>query len=389
MSSLARDFSGVVVAAPTSFGYARYSTQPADWYFAQCLRAMLVGGKLHKSEIDGLSASSFTLPPNPVASLSRSLGLSLNWLEAIPFGGASGVMALRRAARAVQAGDARVVACIGADCNPKGAFEDLVSAFSTPAMDAVFPYGAAGPTMPFAHVTRQYMIATGCTREDFARLCVSQRFNAQLCEHALLRTPISRDDYFASAPIAEPLHKLDLVMPCAGADGFLVLREAHARELDIPYARILGLVEQHSAYAQDRLVLRGGWAQDSQRLYQSAGVSVSDVDILATYDDCPAIVFMQIEGLGFCPSGHARDFVRNHDLRFNGDFPHNTSGGQLGCGQAGAAGGFLGLVEVVRQVTRQAGARQVRDAHIGLASGYGMVVYDRCLASGAVILEGV
>lgn len=82
-------------------------------------------------------------------------------------------------------------------------------------------------------------------------------------------------------------------------------------------------------------------------------------------------------------------FVSDHALRFIGDFPHNTNGGHLGCGQAGAACGFLGLVEVLRQVTRHAGERQVPDACIGMASGYVMPIYDRCVVSGAAILEGI
>lgn len=385
--SAGRDFEGVVLAVPVSTGYARYSTRPADWYVAQCLKGLLDASGLPKDAVDGLSASSFTLAPNPVASLSRSMGMSLAWLESVPFGGASGVLALRRAARAVQSGDAQVVACIGADSNPRGAFEDLVNQFSTPSMDAVQPYGAAGPNMPFAHVTQQYMAATGTVREDFGRLCVAQRFNASHCDHALLGSPISMDDYLAAPAIASPLHKLDLVMPCAGADGFLVMSEERARHLQLPFARIRAVIERHNAYADDHLIVRGGWAQDSARLYDEAGVGPENVDVLATYDDCPAVVFMQLEGLGFCAMGEARRFVQANDLTFKGSFPHNTSGGQLGCGQAGAAGGFLGMVEVLRQLTRQAGRRQVAQARIGLVSGYGMAIYDRCLATGAALLE--
>ncbi|MGJ7530729.1 thiolase family protein [Variovorax sp. GB1P17] len=380
-------FDGVALAAPTSVGYARFSTEPADWYFAQCLRAMVRQAGIDKEEVDGLSASSFTLTPNPVASLSMSLGLSPTWLEAVPFGGASGVMALRRAARAVQAGDATVVACIGADANPKRGFADIASQFSVPTIDAVAPYGAAGPSMPFAHVTQQYMDATGTTREDFGRLCVAQRFNASRCAHALLRTPTTLDEYLDAPPVAEPLHKLDLVMPCAGAEGFLVLRETHARALGIPYARILSVVERHNAYPNERPMLRGGWEQECPRLYGQAGRTPADVDVLAVYDDCPAISFMQIEGLGFCARGEAHHLVRERDVRFCGDLPINTSGGQLGCGQAGAAGGFLGMVEVLRQLNQQAEGRQVAHARVGAVAGYGMAIYDRCLGSGAALLE--
>lgn len=382
------DFNGVALVAPTSVAYARYSSEPADWYFAACLRAMLENTGLEKAQVDGLSASSFTLAPNPVASLSMSLGISPGWLEAVPFGGASGVMALRRAARAVQAGDASVIACIGADCNPRGGFDDIVRSFSVASNDAVFPYGAAGPTMPFAHVTRQYMDATGTTREDFGRLCIAHRYNASHCEHALLKIPTTLEEYMSAPVVSAPLHKLDLVMPCAGADGLLVMREKQAKSLGLPYARVLSVVERHNPFPNEYPVVRGGWEQERDRLYRQARRTPEDVDVVAAYDDCPAIVFMQLEGLGFCAAGQAHQLVRDRNLRFDGDLPVNTSGGQLGCGQAGAAGGFLGLVEILRQVTQQAGGRQVSNARLGVVGGYGMAIYDRCLASGAALLEG-
>ena len=117
-----------------------------------------------------------------------------------------------------------------------------------------------------------------------------------------------------------------------------------------------------------------------------AGVEPGDVDFLQTYDDYPVIVMMQIEDLGFCAKGEAPAFVRSHRLTSDGDFPHNTSGGQLSVGQAGAAGGYLGMVEAIRQLTDQAGATTVPDARFGLVSGFGMINYDRGLASSAVLL---
>jgi len=59
----------------------------------------------------------------------------------------------------------------------------------------------------------------------------------------------------------------------------------------------------------------------------------------------------------------------------------------LSAGQAGAAGGFLGLVEAIRQLTHTTLSNQVTDARIGLVSGYGMVVYDHCLCTSAAILK--
>jgi len=95
---------------------------------------------------------------------------------------------------------------------------------------------------------------------------------------------------------------------------------------------------------------------------------------------------MQLEDLGFCAKGEGPAFVRKHEFTHDGSFPLNTSGGQLSVGQAGAAGGYLGMVEAIRQLTGQAGGRAVRDAALGLVTGFGMVTYDRCLCTGAVIL---
>ena len=110
------------------------------------------------------------------------------------------------------------------------------------------------------------------------------------------------------------------------------------------------------------------------------------MDLLETYDDYPVIVMMQFEDLGFCAKGEAKDFVRGHDLTVGGSFPHNTSGGQLSVGQAGAAGGHLGLVEAIRQLTGRPLGGQVEGARIGVAAGFGMINYDRGLCCWAAVL---
>ena len=46
----------------------------------------------------------------------------------------------------------------------------------------------------------------------------------------------------------------------------------------------------------------------------------------------------------------------------------------------------MGMTEAIRQLTGEAGERAVRDAKLGMVTGFGMVTYDRCLCTGAVIL---
>ena len=381
-----KSYEGVVLAAPVSVPYVRYSIRSAHWWLARALWELLKNAGLNKEAVDGLTVSSFTLAPDTAIGLTQHLGVSPRWLDHIPLGGASGVVALRRAARAVQAGDAQVVACIAGDTNHVDSFRLTLANFSQFARDAVYPYGAGGPNASFAFLTAHYMRLHGALPQDFGKLCVAQRTNALKYPHALFNKPLSLEQYLSARLIAEPLRLFDCVMPCAGAEAFLVMHEERAKALGLPYARLLATIERHNAYASDPVQVRAGWALERDALYAQAGCAPQDIDFVQTYDDYPVICLMQLEDLGFCGKGEGPAFVRRHAFTWDGDFPLNTCGGQLSAGQAGAAGGFLGMVEAVRQLTGQAPGRQVRDARIGLVSGFGMINYDRGLGSGAAIL---
>jgi acetyl-CoA acetyltransferase len=375
-----------LVAVPVTVPYVRYSIRSAHWWLARCLADLLKQSGLRKDDIDGFCISSFTLSPDTAIGLTQHLGLSPRWLDHVPFGGASAVVALRRAARAVQAGDADIVACLAGDTNHVDSFRLTLANFSQFARDAVYPYGAGGPNASFAFLTAYYMRNFGATREDFGKLCVAQRTNALKFPHALFKKPLTLEEYLKAREIADPLRLFDCVMPCAGADGFLVMSDERATKLGVPYARLLATIERHNAFASDPVQMRAGWAIDRAGLYEQAGAGPEDMDLVQTYDDYPVISVMQIEDLGFCGKGEGADFIRRHTFTWDGSFPLNTSGGQLSVGQAGAAGGALGMVEALRQLTRQAEGRQVKDAKLGLVSGFGMINFDRGLGSGAVIL---
>jgi acetyl-CoA acetyltransferase len=262
----------------------------------------------------------------------------------------------------------------------------MLSTFPRFAQDAVYPYGSGGANASFALITRNYMNQYGAKREDFAKICIAQRDNALSNPYALMKKRLTLDEYMLARPIADPLHLFDCVMPCAGAEAFLVCREETAASLNLAGVRVLSTIERHNAYADDPVQVRGGWAVDVDELWAMAGLRPDDVDFIETYDDYPVISMMQFEDLGFCGKGEGPDFVRAHTLTNDGTCPHNTCGGQLSAGQAGAAGGYLGLVEAMRQLTGKPLGTPVPDAQIGVVSGFGMINYDRGLASGAAIL---
>ena len=379
-------YDGVVVTTPVTIPYVRFSIRAAHWWIGRALGELVKQSGIAKERIDGFCVSSFTLAPDTAIGLSEHLGLSTRWLDFIPLGGNCGVAGLRRAARAVQSGDAESVACVAGDTNAIDSFRQGTSNFSRFARDAVYPIGAGGPNQSFAFLTDYYMRTYGAEPADFGKMCVAQRANALKIPWAMFKKPLTLEEYLASRMISDPVRLFDCVMPCAGAEGFLVMRREAAEAAGLRYARILSTIELHNAFQNDPVQFRGGWAVDRDELYGQAGVKPDDIDFVETYDDYPVINLLQFEDLGFCAKGEAPALVRANTLTVDGSFPFNTSGGQLSVGQAGAAGGMLGMVEAIRQLTRQTVGGQVPDAKLGLVCGFGMINYDRGLSSGAAIL---
>jgi acetyl-CoA acetyltransferase len=379
-----QSYEGVAIVAPTTFGYAKSSPHEVPWFVGSTLREMLAAAGLSKADVDGLIVASYRMAPDNTASLTEHLGMSPRFIADLPYGGASGVMALRRAARAVQCGDAEIVACIGADVVPRAG--DDGAKFSSFSRDHVFPYGAAGPNGVFSLITERYAEAHQVAREDFGRICIAQRRNASRFPPALLRSPLTMEDYLDARPVTDTFGLFDCVMRCCGGEGFLAMSVERARSLGLPYACIAGSVERHNAMPDDPVQASVGIALERDRLYAQAGLGPEDMGFVQAYDDYPVIVMLQLEGLGFCAPGAARQLVREKNLGIDGDLPLNTSGGMLSVGQAGAAGGFLGLTEALRQVTGRALGGAVKRPEIGVVSGYGTVNFDRGLCSAAAIV---
>src|SRR5262245_59040661 len=173
-----KGYDGVVLCAPVTIPYRRYSINTAHWWIGRALRELTKTAGLRPKDLDGLSVSSFTVGPDTAVGLTQHFGLSPRWLDHVPFGGASAIVAMRRAARAVEAGDADFVACVAGDTNHVDSFRKTLSTFSRFAQDAVYPYGAGGANASFALITKNYMNAYGAKREDFGLICVAQRDNA-------------------------------------------------------------------------------------------------------------------------------------------------------------------------------------------------------------------
>ena len=380
------DFAGIAIAAVGQTPYHKNPDLPTVWYLVEAVRLALANAGIPKDEVDGLAVSSFLLPPDNTATVAEQMGMELKWGFLGAFGGAGHLIGVMRAARAIQDGEAKTVVVVAADAFSVASHHVMMNSFNTGMRDYLAPYGMGGTTGLFAMLERRHAYEYGTTRQQLGKIAVVQRANACINPNALFRKPLTLDEYLNARMICDPLRLYDCPLPCGGGEAVVLTTEERARKLRKRPIRVLAGGERTNYRPDQFIMLESGWSDFASDILSTSGLKHSDIDMVELYDDYPIMAVIQLEDLGFCAKGEGAAFIRSQSFTWDGSFPLNTSGGQLSVGQAGAAGGSLGLVEALRQLTREAQGRQVKDAKLGLVSGFGMINFDRGLGSGAAIL---
>jgi len=379
---------GQVEALIVGAGESPYARHPATGVTTAALladagRRALEDAGLSPSDVDGLGVASFSLAPDHAIDLAFRLGLSVRWLMDSATGGASGIDMLQHARRAVEAGDARCVLLLAGDRLDPADFVRLVDEFNTATRDHLAPLPTGGPNALFALLTQRHMARHGLGREAYGKLVIAQRAWAAANPTAVYRTPLTLGEYLAAPVVADPLSIYDCVPVVAGADAVVVSADRTGSAV-----RIRAVAACHNADHQEGDGLQTGLRAAAPEAWAASGVGPDEVDVVSVYDDYPAMVLVQLEDLGLAVDGDLERLV--DDRIATRALAVNTSGGQLSAGQAGAAGGMHGLVEVVRQLRGVVDAeRQVVGARIGVASGYGMVAYRHGACANVAVLERV
>ncbi|MBI2541001.1 MAG: thiolase family protein [Deltaproteobacteria bacterium] len=360
--------------------YSRKSEEPLLWHYAQAIGAALDQTGLKKSDVQGFSVTT-QASPDYSPHVAEQLGLELDWVLNGDYGGAGGVTSVRRAADAIEAGHIDIAVLVGGNSFDKSVVHQRPLEYQR--ANYVDVYGYGGPNTLMALVQRRHMEGYGTTLEQVGKIAVTQRENARLNPQALLRDPMSLGDYLNSRMISDPIRLFDCVMPCSGAECVILASEKKAKQITEKLVYLVADGERVN-YQVDKMLpdkTTFGIKVVADRLF--AEVRRDQIDLFELYDDYPIAVLIQIEDLGYCEKGGGGRFVEEHDLSCRGDFPVNTGGGQLSVGQAGLAGGFLHIVEALRQLRGEAGPRQVKKAERAVVTGIGWLSYGRNLGTTA------
>ena len=366
----------------------RSSYDLAGEVFAQIVEQTGVSPK----DIDGLSiAETMSETGNPFwgVYMSEMLGLSPSWMQLNGLGGTSGIGGIARAAAAIRDGLCETVFVVAADAQSSGRNPEQGAQRG----EFQYPIGLRGPVGAFGLITQRYRHQYGLDDRALAKLAVVQRNHALMNPNAVdkLQKPLTEAEYLNSKYVSEPLRMLDSVMVCDGANGVLVTSTENAKRLGAKkMIHPIGYGEITNFKGAEPLadITVSGFSVAGPRALKQAGMSPADIRMIMPYDDFLIALIITLEDIGFCAKGKGCEFVMNTDLSYKGTLPLNTSGGQISTGQPGLAGGGLNLVEGVRQMFGEAGARQVSDPRNCMVTGIGVIPYARNWGvSGVLIME--
>jgi acetyl-CoA acetyltransferase len=282
--------------------------------------------------------------------------------------------AITAAAMAVRTGQARHVVCF------RTVYEAAALArpeeYPMPRRDRVdggsqwtAPFNALSAAVWTAQYAMRHVKKYGLTREQLAQIALTGRANAMLNPRALVREPLTMDDYLSARMISSPLCLYDCDRYSDASTVLIVSAGEAVNEVTctpIRIAAMAGSVERHSWDQAEWMACYPTGAD----LWSRTDYTRSDVDTVQLYDGFSFQAIAWLEALGFCGIGEGGRFIEGGTrIALAGELPLNTFGGQLG---AGRLHGFGFAHEAVVQLRGNGGARQIPgDPRVAIATSGG------------------
>lgn len=364
--------------------YKRGGSQPQtiEEMVGKAIIAALDDAGLTVKDVDGFAYYGGANPgygaePLSTPYLMEMLGIpEVSFTATLTGGGGGSAGGVGLAAAAVRAGEAKVVVTVmGLQQTTQRLGQVMGAKPPSPLVSFSQPAGLTGPGHMISLLVRRHMHKYGTRREAFAEVAINQRANALTQPTAVMRVPMTRDDYFAAPLLADPLCKFDFCLETEGAVAVITTSAERARDLRQKPVYVMaaahgGTREWGRAFTwmnmPDDVFTSSGNVPIAERLYRQAGIGPADIDVACLYDHFSPMVVMQLEDYGFCRKGEGGAFVESGGIRLNGGaIPVNPHGGQLSDGY------IIGMTHVRQAVEQLRGtaANQVPGAEIALVTG--------------------
>jgi acetyl-CoA acetyltransferase len=369
-SGVTRGSVAIVGAAESDLGAVAALMSPID-LMAQGIHRALDDAGLTLADVDGLFCAT-TQARTSAMSLVEYLGLPNVYTDSTIVGGSSFEVHVAHAHAALEAGLCSVaVVAYGSTQRTVGRRAASAREFNP----YETPYKPFLPATAYAMVASRHMHEYGTTREQMAAVAVAAREWALLNPAAWEKKPLTIADVLNARPISDPFTVRDICLVTDGGGAIVLVKADRARGLKHTPVYVLGSGQSitHASITSMPVLTHTGAIESGAQAYRAARVKASDINLLALYDAFTINTILFLEDLGFCPKGEGGRFVEGGRIAPKGALAVNTNGGGLSYCHPGMYGLFL-LIEAVRQLRGQCGARQVSGAELALVHGNGGVL---------------
>lgn len=379
MDGLVRGGAAIVGAAESDLGRVAEGLNPID-LMAQGIQRALADCGLGLEDVDGLLCAT-TQARTGGLSLCEYLGLSPAYIDTTILGGSSFMFHVAHAQAALAAGLCRVaVIAYGSTQRSIGrrqASVREVNPYET-------PFRPFLPASAYALAASRHMHEFGTTREQLAAVAVAARAWALRNPAAWEKKPLTVAEVLAAPMVSYPFTVRDCCLVTDGGGAIVMTTPERARTLNKPPVFVLGCGQAitHASISSMPDLTVTGALRSGEAAYRMAGLGPQDIDVLELYDAFTINTILFLEDLGLCKKGEGGPFVAEGRIAPGGSLAVNTNGGGLSYCHPGMYGLLL-LIEAVRQLRGECGARQVADCEVALAHGNGGV-----LSSQATVILG-
>lgn len=369
----------VAIVGAGSPGLFRTSEDSALTLAHKAVSLALADAGLDRKKIDGLIIQIGSPRGQDYDLAASMLGLTTRFSSQTWSHGRFGATVVTHAAMALSWGLADYVLCFAAYNNSQfgrhGSKER--PSFGESLREGGGPHAEtphAGLTAPVAGAglaAQRYFHKFGVNPAGLADVAIAMREHALLNPEAVMQKPLTREDYFASRYIVEPLRLFDCSVPVDGAVALILTTAERARDCAKAPVYLLGAQGIHAGpeefiFGQPGLGVNQAsdfdWQPPAEQLvYRMAGVTPKDIDAFYTYDAFSPNILWGLERLGFCKPGEGADFAQGGRIGPGGALPVNTNGGFLSCGHFNS---WFEMLEITRQLRGECGRRQVKDAEL-------------------------
>jgi acetyl-CoA acetyltransferase len=246
------------------------------------------------------------------------------------------------------------------------------------------PFSLVGtPVYPTAMQFQRYMHKYGGTHEMLAPFIVNSRRNGLLMPEGFFAQhrpePLTEEDYNTARWIAKPANLLDNDMPIQAAAAYVISTAERAKDMAQKPVYVLG--HAGSGRTMGDMILPVKWRgavesleqaeacadANARKIYESAGITASDLSFENTYDGFCMFHVFHLEGLGYAgiKRGECLEFFKT-DISNDGPNPVSPSGGNIGSGRTR----WWGFTDTIQQIQGRAGARQIKNpAEVAITGG--------------------